>query len=90
MTQHAQITISLSYPCECLNVGVAVSWARRPFSQPHSVAKVAHWPASNERGVPGNDKVGIAESRRRLRYLPSPTADFQFLGPRQQQRTLQV
>lgn len=81
MTQHSQVTMSLSYLCGYLDVAVAVSWARRPFSQPH---KVAHWPASNERGVPGNDKVGISGSRRRLRYLPSSTADFQFLGPRQQ------
>ena len=91
MTQHSQITMPQSYPGECLDVRVALPWASRPFSQPHSVAKVAHWPASNGRWVPKDDKVGIAESSGRLvRYLPYPTADFQFPGPRQQRRTLQV
>ena len=83
MTQHSQITMSQSYPSECLDVRVTLSWASWPF---YRVAKVAHWPASNGRWVPEDDNVGIAESSRRLfRYLSCPTADFRFRGPRQQQ-----
>lgn len=55
MTQHSQITMSLSYPCGYLDVAVAVSWARRQFSQPHSSSEPCRynfWPCSRSPRFP--------------------------------------